>query len=535
MKNLYHNNLTKHTYDAIIVGSGLGGLTTAALFAKKKKKVLILEKHYVPGGFTHTFKRKDLVWDVGVHYVGQVGDEKALMTKAFNYVTENKIKWAPMGHVYDKAIIDGDEYNFVCGEENQIQELLKSFPEEEKAIRTYYSMIRNMGAATSMFFGEKSMPQWLSNFMGSLLRKKFYKYSDQTTYEVLKSLTSNTKLIAVLCAQCGNYGLPPKQSSFAMQAMIAGHYLDGGYYPVGGAAEIHHTILETIEKNGGQLALKADVKEILTQKNKVVGVKLQNGDVLNAPIVISNVGAHNTFRKLLTEDSYHDNGLMKELEDVKASVSHICLYIGLNRSDEELNLPKNNYWLYDNYAFDDTYSKYILDPELDIPLAYISFPSAKDPEWDKTHPHKATIQVICAASYDWVKQWENTKWQKRGEEYENFKEIFKEKLTAKLLQVVPQIKEHIIISEISTPLSTKHFSSYEQGEIYGLEHTPKRFRLNKLRVHTSIKGLYLTGQDIISVGVGGALFSGVLSASSILKKNFLSDIEKWYKKTKAQQ
>ncbi len=529
MKNLYHSNISKKHYDAIIIGSGLGGLTTAALFALRKKKVLVLEKHYVPGGFTHTFKRKDLSWDVGVHYVGQVNQEDALMTKAFNYLTEDKLQWTSMGHIYDKAIIEGDEYNFVCGEENQIQELLKHFPEEEICLRTYFSMIRNMGAATSMFFGEKSMPLWLSKIIGILLRRKFYRYSDRTTYEVLNSLTSNQKLIAVLCAQCGNYGLPPKQSSFAMQAMIAGHYLEGGNYPVGGASEIYKTIVETIEKNGGTLALKAEVQEICIEKNKVNGVKLTNGDMLYAPVVVSNAGARNTFSKLVAPSVY-DQKLKTKLEEIKASVAHLCLYIGLDQSDATLNLPKYNYWLYNTYDFDSSYTDFLNNPTLDLPLAYISFPSAKDPNWSKTLPNKSTIQVICAASYDWVKQWENTKWQKRGGEYEDFKDYFKEKLLERVLQLVPQIKGHIIECELSTPLSTKHFSNYQQGEIYGLEHTPKRFRLNELRVHTPIHGLYLTGQDIISVGIGGALFSGVLAASSILKRNFLSDIEKWHKK-----
>ncbi len=531
MKNLYKSILTQQHFDAIIIGSGLGGLTTAALFAKKGKKVLILEKHYEAGGFTHTFNRKDLSWDVGVHYVGQVNNPDALMTKAFQYATEGKLQWASMGEIYDKAIIDGDEYNFVCGEENQIQEHLKHFPDEEKALRSYFAQVKNMGAATSMFFGEKSMPYWLSNFLGILLRKKFYSYSDQTTFDALSKLTTNQKLIAVLCAQCGNYGLPPKQSSFAMQAMITGHYLDGGNYPVGGASEIHKTLLSTIEKYGGVLALKADVQEIVITKNKANGVRLKNGDILKAPIVVSNVGARNTFKKLVHDQS-SIKSIQHELEHIKASVAHICLYIGLDCSDEELNLPKYNYWLYNTYDFDSSYAAFLKDSTLDIPLAYISFPSAKDPAWNDTHPHKATIQVICAASYDWVKQWEDTKWQKRGEDYLDFKSYFEQKLTEKVLEVVPQIKGHIILSEISTPLSTKHFSSYQEGEIYGLEHTPRRFRLNSLRVHTPIKGLYLTGQDIISVGIGGALFSGVLAASSILKTNFLSAIETWCKKEK---
>src|SRR5258706_12940842 len=115
MKNLYHADLAQAKYDSIIIGSGLGGLTTAVLLAKRGKKVLVLEKHYVVGGFTHTFKRKNFVWDVGVHYVGQTHDKKSLLSKAFDYVTDGKLQWEHMGEVYDKAIIEGEEYLFKSG------------------------------------------------------------------------------------------------------------------------------------------------------------------------------------------------------------------------------------------------------------------------------------------------------------------------------------------------------------------------------------------------------------------------------------
>ncbi|HSZ72486.1 MAG TPA: NAD(P)/FAD-dependent oxidoreductase [Cytophagaceae bacterium] len=521
MEDLYHSGLKHNTYDAIIIGSGLGGLTTAALFAKSKKKVLVLEKHYEPGGFTHTFKRKHFVWDVGVHYVGQMNKENAMMRKVFDYVTDGRLKWSSMGDIYDKAIIAGDEYSFVCGVENQINEFIRHFPEEEVAIRKYYKIVGSMGTATAMFFGERSMPDFISKLFGGLLRRKFNKFSDQTTYEVLSGLTKNEKLIAALCAQCGNYGLPPQQSSFAMQAMIAEHYLDGGNYPIGGSAEIHKTILRSLKNNGGELALKAEVAHVIIKKGKATGVKLTNGDELLAPVIVSDAGASNTFKKLISSAEKLPAAFIEKLQKTKASVAHICLYLGLDRSDEDLKLPKYNYWLYNNYSFDKEFKEFIQHPEAEPPLAYISFPSAKDPQWAADNPGKATIQVVCAASYDWVKQWEDTQWKKRGDEYNAFKKRLEERLLEKLYSVVPQIKGHVVWSEISTPLSTKHFSNHPQGEIYGLEHTPARFRIRELRVHTPIKNLYLTGQDLVTVGVGGALFSGVLTASSILKKNYL--------------
>lgn len=100
-------------YDAIIIGSGMGSLTTAAILAKEGQKVLILERHYTACGFTHIFKRKGFEWDVGIHYIGEVQRETSVIRKLFDYISDAQIKWADMGDVYNKIIIGDKEYDFV--------------------------------------------------------------------------------------------------------------------------------------------------------------------------------------------------------------------------------------------------------------------------------------------------------------------------------------------------------------------------------------------------------------------------------------
>ncbi len=526
MKNLYSPELTKTTYDAIIIGSGIGGLTTAAILSKAKKKVLVLEKHYVIGGFTHTFKRKKFEWDVGVHYVGQVNVEDSLLKKSFDYISDGKLKWNDMGDVYDQAIIEGDTYNFLKGRENQINQMIAYFPEEEKAIRIYYDLIKEIGRNYTMFFAERTMPFWLSKTLGYFLRKKFYVYSRQTTYDVIRKLTSNEKLMAVLCAQCGNYGLSPKKSSFAVHGMIVEHFLEGGNYPVGGASSIHNCLTEVIESNGGKIAVKAAVKKIIIENNKATGVELENGDKLHATNIVSNAGAHNTFNKLIPKEFQKKENTI-ELNKIKPSISHVCIYVGLNATDKALNLPKHNIWLYDSYELDVFQNTHLATVDSTSPLSYVSFPSSKDPNYQVKHPGTATIQVIGSYPFDWMKKWENDKWQHRGDEYEMKKEEIKNILLEKLYVILPQIRGKVEVCELSTPLSTKHFCNYEHGEIYGLEHTPERFDLLQLRAKTNYKNLFLTGQDIVCVGLGAAMFSGVITSVSILKRNVLSTISNY--------
>src|SRR6266536_2890327 len=157
---------------------------------------------------------------------------------------------------------------------------------------------------------------------------------------------------------------------------------------------------------------------------------------------------------------------------------------------------------------------------------YISFPSAKDPDFARRHPGKATIEVITMVPYQRFERWEETRWKRRGEEYDALKRQLAERLRAELERQVPAVRGNIACAELSTPVTTRHFMNYGQGEIYGIAPTPERFEVRGLGARTPIRGLYLTGQDVASLGVVGALFGGVISASAALGKNLLSLVAK---------
>ena len=156
----------------------------------------------------------------------------------------------------------------------------------------------------------------------------------------------------------------------------------------------------------------------------------------------------------------------------------------------------------------------------------ISFPASKNPKFEEQYPGRSTIEIITLAKYDWFKEWENTRWKKRGEAYDALKENLAQRLLKHLYKYEPQVEGKIDTYELSTPITTKHFCNYINGEIYGLDHQPSRFEKNYLKPKTPIKNLFLTGQDIVTVGIGGALVSGVLTASAITKLNLIDEIVK---------
>ena len=514
-------------YDAIVIGSGMGGLTTAACLSKEGKAVLVLERHYTAGGYTHVFKRRGYEWDVGIHYIGEVNRENGVLKQLFDYVSDAQLKWADMGDVYDRIAIGDNIYDFPKGVTNFKKKMKEYFPKEKGAIDRYVDLVFKVSKASRDFYAEKAMPVAMQKLFGNRMRKAYLAYAKRSTLEVLQELTSDQELIKVLTGQYGDYGLPPSKSSFAMHVSIAKHYMQGGCFPIGGSSQIVKTIDPVIEAAGGTILTNAEVAEIIVEKNKAKGVKLADGTSFYADIIVSGAGIVNTYQKFLSKEWIAKHHLDGKLSKLSPSVAHVCLYIGLNGTPKDLVLPKANYWIYpDDLDHDGCVARYEKDIEQPFPVVYISFPAAKDPSWSDRYPGKSTIDIISAMPYSYFKDWQDSSWKKRGEHYEALKEKIAQRLLQELYEKEPQLKGKVDFYELSSPITTKHFMNYDQGELYGIDHNPERYEQRFLQPRTPIKNLFLTGQDIVTCGVAGALFAGFLTTSSILKKNMLKKVLK---------
>ncbi|MEM9456672.1 MAG: NAD(P)/FAD-dependent oxidoreductase [Myxococcota bacterium] len=515
----YKRHGIKGSYDAIVIGSGIGGLTTASLLARHGHlRVLVLERHYEVGGFTHTFRRPGYEWDVGVHYIGGTRPGSPIR-RLFDEVSGGQLEWADMGPVYDQIVIGTDHYEFPAGYRAFRQRMIDYFPREQPAIDEYLRLVRQCNRVSTPFFLEKLLPEPISKLAGPALRHPLLRMAQRTTREVLESLTDDPRLMAVLTAQYGDYGLPPSQASFFIHALVAQHYMGGAAYPVGGSARIAETIVPLIRAAGGEVVTSAEVEQIVIENNRAVGVRMSDGAVHRAPLVISGAGVSTTYGTLVPSDVLQHHGMAQGMTSVAPSVAHAALYLGFQQTAEALGLSKPNIWVFPSEDHDANISRFLANPDAPLPLAYLSFPSAKDPDFSRRHPGRATVEVVTLAPYEWFSSWENERWKKRGPDYDALKRKLSDRMLEALFEQCPQLRGKVDYQELSSPLSTRHFCNFSRGELYGLAHTPERFAQRWLRPKTPIPGLYLTGADISTAGVGGALFGGALTASAILGRN----------------
>jgi all-trans-retinol 13,14-reductase len=434
----------------------------------------------------------------------------------FDLITDGRLAWAKMDPVYDRILIGDDAYDYVAGACAFRDRMLSYFPGAAAEIDRYLALIRAASTAVAAHFGKRWLPSLLQPLAGLATRSMVAPYFARTTREVLAEFIRDPRLASVLCGQWGDYGVPPAQSAFGMHAVVAQHYLDGASFPVGGASQIAHHVVAAIERAGGSVRTQAAVDTILLRQGRAIGVRMENGDEILAGQVISATGVFNTWTRLLPRDVGERHAIDAKLAALRPAIGHLGLYLGLRGDREALGLQQANLWVYRGYDHDAEMARFLRRPTTDFPLSYISFPSSKDPDWRRNYPGRSTIDVIAPAPYGWFKRWAKTPWNERGDDYVAYKQELAERLLETVYRQVPKARGKVDTWELSTPLSTEHFSAYAGGALYGLDHTVERFAQDWIAPKTPVKGLYLTGQDILFCGVASALMSGVMTAGQAL-------------------
>ncbi len=505
--------MAQNNFDLIIIGSGMGALSAASILAQmNKKRVLVIERHFEIGGFTHSFRRKGYSWDVGLHYVGDML-EGAMMRRFLDYVTNDKLKWEKMPENFEKFVYPDFVFEVPSNPVSYRERLIAAFPNERLAIERYFKDIRAASHWHVREFMTRFLPRpiaWPMRMANRITKRP----ACLTTAEYLRSHIADEKLRALLTSQWGDYGLTADQSSFAGHALIVSHYLNGGYYPHGGAERIARIVEEIVERNGGAFLTNSEVSEIIIRNNRVEGVRVrhipQKTTVdYHSQTVISNAGAVATYGRLLagsTKQRVLKN--TRELMALDSGLSAVILFLGLNASPECLGVRGENWWINETT---ETLDVQVQSERLlrGVPSsAYLSFPSIK--AGDDRPP---TAEIIALVVPEYFDAWREQPWRKRAPEYYALKERIADGLLALVEHHIPGLGALVAYKELATPLTIEHFSGRAHGRMYGVPDIPEKFKSRALRVKTPIRGLYLTGSDVCSCGIGGALMGGVGAAS----------------------
>ncbi len=526
IRNGFSKKKIPKNIDTIIIGSGIGGLTCAGLLSKVGQRVLVLEQHYIAGGSTHAFDDKGYEFDTGIHYIGNIQKRKGIL----DLITEPKIKWDKMGTkengwVYDEIVIGDKHYYLKAGEEGFLSEVQKYWPEEIENVKKYLQYVKVV-CNKNIFFKLKIIKwRFLANILSRLWSQSFFKHTQETALTVVKRFTKNKDLQAFLCGQFGDYGKCPSQESFFIHASVVNHYLNGAWYPRGGSCKLAENIIPTIEKNGGAVLVRKAVEKIIIENGRAVGVKMTNGVIIKANNIVSACGAPNTWKKLVSKKFVPDY-ILDNMKKLGLSCSFTYAFIGMKGTPEELELRSSNIWHWPHKDYDRMIEEFHNDPEkAPIPM-FIGFPCSKDSTWNKRYPGKSNAVILTMARYNEFKEWENDKCGKRSEEYQIKKQKYKERILEEgLYHYYPKTRGTVEYCEIGTPLTFNHYIGSQKGECYGLDNKPIRYQHNDWLIpNTEIPGLYMTGQDITTLGVTGALMSGVLTANSVLGYGTVFDI-----------
>lgn len=496
----------------------MGGMTAAAALSKTGHKVLLLEQYTTLGGLTHSFSREGFSWDAGIHYLGCVAPEDR-ERGLIDWLCHTPMRFEPMGAVYDNLhLADTPPLALSRPFAAQERDLKDRFPDEAEAIEAWIAALKDARNVMYTIASTRAMPGLVGDIVEWWNQRSIDKWCKRTTQEVAESITESADLIAAFTAQWGDHGGRPHIASFAMHALILGCFLESGaWYPVGGGSAFAEHMIPTITEAGGDVRAGVHVVTLLTEGDRVVGVRTADGDEIRSDVVISNIGAHATVDTLLPKGFGHADWIGEIRALPASSISHFSLFLGFEGDVQEAGATRSNHWIYPKGKVDAVWHE---APDGAPPGIFFSCASLKDPAHNPGPRQKYAGEVVAWTDWGTVAEWADVPSGERGAEYKLFKQQVEEKMFALFEAQFPDLAKLAVFRELSTPLATASITGHPEGRFYGLDGTPERVLSDALQAKTPVPGLYLSGQDVVSQGIQGALWGGILCAASIDPKVF---------------
>jgi prolycopene isomerase len=485
-------------FDAIVIGSGIGGLVTATQLAAKGAKVLVLESYLIPGGSAGYFDREGYRFDVGASMIFGFGTQGTtnLLTRALEAVNVS-LETIPDPVQIHYHLPNDLKVKVHRDYEKFLQELISYFPHEQQGIRQFYDECwKVFNCLNRMDLLSLEEPRYLTRvfFQHPLACLGLVKYLPQNAGDVARKYIKDPLLLKFIDIECYIWSVVPADLTPMINAgmVFSDRHYGGINYPKGGVGQIAQKLADGLEKAGGEIKYQAKVTKIVTENNRAVGVKLASGEVYRAKRIVSNSTRWDTFEKLLPKAEMPASE-QKWQQRYEKSPSFLNMHLGVKA---EL-LPIG------------TECHHILVEDWDkmAETIFVSIPTLLDPDLAPEGHH-----IIHTFTPNWVEDWQNLS---QGE-YEQKKEVAAGKIIKRLEQIFPGLDAALDYMEVGTPRTHRRFLNRANGT-YGP--IPRRKLMGLLGMpfnRTSIPGLYCVGDSTFpGQGLNAVAFSGFACAHRV--------------------
>ncbi|HEY9640897.1 MAG TPA: NAD(P)/FAD-dependent oxidoreductase, partial [Coleofasciculaceae cyanobacterium] len=463
------------SFDYVILGAGLGGLSAAACLARQGHRVAVLEKHYLPGGCCHTFDYGEYHFCADVHYISQCGPNQTI-DQLLNYI-EREVPFNSLDpDCIDRVITPDVDFKIPLQWEAFRARLLATFPEEATAINRYCDEIRQLHQdihhlVQEVRWYDQKWSDWLK------LPKYWHLFSkrDWTLQDLYNHVGLSPKLQDLLAGQSGDYALPPNEIALLTHTSLVWDYSEGAYYPKHHFKHFVDTIVEAITARGGVIRLETPVEHIEVRDRQVQQITA-GGEVYQATkAYISDLDPKLTVQ-LMSPDAFSSREHQR-LTGYQYSASAFNIYLGLDsRFDpQRYGIGNWNTWYYPTGDLNREYQQQ-LQGDFSRPWIFLSCPTMKshEPGMAPEGHHVLEIATVCA--YEPFEQLHKTD----PKAYKAKKRQVYQDVMTSVRDLIPDVDAYARMKVYGTPTTSEYYLGQPQGNIYGAKLIPKQVGLKRL-------------------------------------------------------